>query len=161
MHRLSSHAVAGVLRIKSRGRWAWMLAQGQSSSEKKNQVRYYTREISNSPPPFHLLINDITTYSNAQFRNKEHNFTFSHSHSTGSLLSSTTLFLNYFSFIYYPVSFLMATTSFHILITLWWPPKGNLKHYSSLSPGSCPHWFILLFRTLSDLHSLWYEVQTV
>ena len=34
-HRLTSHAVVGIPHIKSRGRWAWMLAQGQLSSAKR------------------------------------------------------------------------------------------------------------------------------
>ena len=34
-HCLASHAVVGVPHIKSRGRWAWMLAHGQSSSAKR------------------------------------------------------------------------------------------------------------------------------
>ena len=33
-HSLSSHAVAAS-HVQSRGRWAWILAQGQSSSNKK------------------------------------------------------------------------------------------------------------------------------
>ena len=39
--RLASRAVAGVPHIKKqkrRGRWAWMLAQGQSSSAKKRRI---------------------------------------------------------------------------------------------------------------------------
>ena len=34
-HCLASHAVVGVPHIKSRGRWAPMIAQGQSSSAKR------------------------------------------------------------------------------------------------------------------------------